>query len=80
MASDPRDYKIEISGLSQPESAASKESKPYLSVHFRCCGVYCRIYRNVEGSAYVGHCPRCAKPVRFLVGQGGTESRFFEVE
>ena len=80
MPSDPRDYKVELSGASQPSETQRSEPRPYLSVHFRCCGVYCRIYRNADGTAYVGHCPRCAKAVRFVVAPGGTEDRFFVVE
>jgi hypothetical protein len=80
MASDPRDYRLDISGVSRAQESGAGESRPFLSIHFACCGVYCRIYRNNEGTAYVGRCPRCARPVRFLVGDSGTEQRFFVVE
>ena len=89
MATDPRDYKLDISGIAKPRSGdaggtagneAERDNRPFLAVHFACCGVYCRIYRNTDGTAYVGHCPKCAKPVRFLVGEGGTDERFFVVE
>jgi hypothetical protein len=49
----------------------------FLGVHFACCDVYTRVYPNREGTAYTGHCPRCAKQVRFTVGEGGTNARFF---
>jgi hypothetical protein len=81
MPSDPRDYRVEIGGTdpqSPPKPASS--GRPFLSVKFACCGVYCRIYRNAEGTAYTGHCPRCAKPVKFAIGAGGTSDRFFVVE
>ena len=77
---DPRDYKLDISSLSQPDEKKDGEARPYLSVHFACCGVYQRIYRNAKGDAYAGHCPKCAKAVRFPVGPGGTSSRQFVVE
>jgi hypothetical protein len=80
MPADPRDYKLEISGLQSTGKSNASQSRPFLSIHFACCGVYCRIYRNVECTVYVGHCPRCGKPVRFLVGDGGTDERFFIVE
>lgn len=80
MPTDPRDYRVEISGLESLGSGATPKNRPYLSIHFRCCGVYCRVYRNKEGTAYVGGCPKCGKPVKFLVGDGGTDERFFVVE
>jgi hypothetical protein len=80
MPTDPRDYKLDVSGVNQPAASDKSGSRPFLSVHFACCGVYCRIYRNSEGTAYVGQCPRCGRPVRFLVGLGGTDQRFFVVE
>jgi hypothetical protein len=77
--SDPRDYKLDLSTVpSQPESAPT-EGKPFLSVHFACCGVYTRIYRNPTDPEYRGRCPKCGKPVRFVVGEGGTTSRTFVV-
>ena len=64
--SDPRDYKLDLSSAGVPRVA--------------CCGVYQRIYRSPDGTRYEGHCPKCAKPVRFKVGAGGTDARFFVVE
>lgn len=51
--------------------------KRYLGIHFYCCDVYHRIAPNRDGTAYEGHCPRCARPVRIAVGPGGTDQRFF---
>jgi len=85
MTRDPRDYKVEISGISSSDSAASASQRtpsprPFLSIHFACCGVYQRIYRTEDGKAYSGHCPRCAKPVHFAIGANGTDTRYFRVE
>lgn len=54
--------------------------RPWVAIRWRCCGAYSRIYRNREGTAYTGRCPRCARPVRLRVGPGGTSARFFEAE
>jgi len=83
MASDPRDYKLDLTeaGASAPVDAparrASSSARPFLSVHFACCGAYQRVYRAADGASYEGHCPRCGRPVKFLVGEGGTSSRCF---
>ncbi len=45
---------------------------------FKCCHVYSRIYINKQGTAFVGWCPRCAKPMRIKISPDGTDSRFFE--
>ena len=78
---DPRDYKLDLSSAKSPAESDKKAApRPYVSVKFACCGVYQRIYRNADGTRYEGHCPKCAKPVRFKVGAGGTDARFFVVE
>jgi hypothetical protein len=82
--SDPRDYNLELSGVGERSAdgdgaAASTGKRPYLSVHFACCGVYQRVYRDKDGKTYNGRCPRCGVPVRFVVGEGGTPARSFIV-
>ena len=83
MPRDPRDYKVELStdGPSgEADAPTSSQPRPYIGVRFACCDVYVRIYRSPDGKSYRGHCPRCAKPVNFVVGPGGTEARTFVVE
>ena len=85
---DPRDYKVDIaSGNKTPAPKSSPEGRgrdaetqPYLSVLFKCCNVYQRVYRSADGTRYDGRCPKCGHAVRFLVGEGGTSERFFVVE
>ncbi|QDU55425.1 hypothetical protein Pan181_16140 [Aeoliella mucimassa] len=61
-----------------PRRAAAEEARKFIGVHFACCDVYSRVYVNRDRSAYIGHCPRCAKPVRFTIGPGGSDSRMFQ--
>jgi hypothetical protein len=79
MPSDPRDYRVEIPGVSSESADASATTRPFLSVQFACCSVYQRIYRDKDELHYTGRCPRCGKPVKFAIGEGGTSSRFFIV-
>jgi len=75
--------KLDLTSPPEPKSGNSAGSdsgvNPFLGVHFACCDVYSRVYANQQRSAYVGHCPHCAKRVQFQVGAGGSESRFFSV-
>ena len=59
-----------------PEETNPKKSN-YLGIMFNCCNVYARIYKNKDGSAYVGRCPKCMRTVKVPVGEGGTNNRFF---
>jgi hypothetical protein len=80
MPGDPRDYKLDLSSASNDaKPIAPSGARPFLSIHFACCGVYQRIYRSADGLQYAGRCPRCGKPVRFDVGDGGTDCRYFKV-
>lgn len=81
--SDP-DYIIDIKGLGDSDlggpAASRLIGRPWVGVRFDCCGVYNRVYRNSEGTAYLGHCPRCLKKIRLSVGPDGVASRFFTAE
>jgi hypothetical protein len=58
-------------------SGGPSRGRPWISIYFECCRVYARVYRNAEGTAYVGWCPKCARKATVLIGPGGTTSRFF---
>lgn len=80
MMRDDRDYKLDLSsGSHTPAEPGNAISRPFISVHFACCNVYCRIYRSMDGTAYRGRCPRCGKSVSFTVAEGGTDARVFRV-
>ncbi len=56
-----------------------RSERPFIGVIFKCCKVYSRVYLNRQRTAFVGWCPRCAKPLRIKVSPDGTDSRFFEM-
>jgi hypothetical protein len=77
------DYILEISSLKpQPTEIDATDGRfkgrPWLAVHWRCCNVYNRVYRNRQGDTYQGQCPKCSRRVNVRVGPNGTNSRFFE--
>jgi len=53
-------------------------NKRFLGIMFECCHVYRRIFINKDGTAYEGHCPKCAAKVKVKVGSGGSSQRFFK--
>ncbi|MEL6328617.1 MAG: hypothetical protein AAFR38_03065 [Planctomycetota bacterium] len=48
-------------------------------MRFTCAGQYVRVYRRPDGSAYDARCPKCGRIIKFRVGQGGSDDRFFEI-
>jgi len=88
--SDDQAYIIDIRGLAPPPNVppgpgttparAGLLGRPWVGIRFDCCGIYSRIYRDADGAAYHGRCPRCLRQVRLRVGAGGTCCRFFVAE
>jgi hypothetical protein len=76
---DEPPYYLDIEGLEDEpnEERNPRLGRPWIGVDFECCGVYSRIYRNKEGTAYIGNCPKCSRQVRVRVGPGGTSNRMF---
>ena len=58
---------------------AKQEPRPYIGIIFKCCKVYSRIHLNVQKTAFVGWCPKCARPVSFKASPHGSPDRFFEM-
>ena len=80
MMADEPPYILDVEGVADGGCADSRQAsspRRWIGVHFECCGVYARVYRNRQGTAYVGHCPGCARQVRVRIGPGGTTHRMF---
>lgn len=60
------------------DTKRDSRGKPYLSILFECCRVYQRVYKNKDGDAYEGRCPKCLKKVRVPIGAEGVNQRFFK--
>ena len=75
-------YHVDIDGVEETEStsANSLKGRPWVGIYFDCCGVYARVYRTTDGTAYHGRCPRCLRKIKLRVGSGGTDARFFTAE
>lgn len=59
------------------EKEPNNPKSNYLGIMFNCCGVYARIYKNKDGTAYIGRCPKCMKTIKVPIGKGGTNQRIF---
>lgn len=80
----PHNDIVDIDGLREQYAPADNpkglKGRPWIAVQWECCSTYSRIYRNAEGTAYEGRCPKCQRPVRASIGVGGTNNRFFVAE
>lgn len=81
------DYILDINGLPKNEPATAQPGREQtlggrkcIYVHFECCGVYSHVYKNKEGTAYEGRCPKCLRQIKVKVGAGGTDNRFFRAQ
>jgi len=54
-----------------------RKPRQFLGIVFKCCSVYSRIHLNKKRTAFIGWCPKCAKPARVKVSPAGSKSRFF---
>lgn len=71
---------VDIEGLASPPDARPPKGpkRPFLSIWYRCCHAYGRLYRNDANTAYEGRCPACGSQARVGIDPHGSEQRFFE--
>ena len=62
------------------QSQAPTAGRLWIGIHYECCDVYARTYREPNDSKYVGRCPRCQREVLIRVGPGGVSSRLFRAK
>lgn len=60
--------------------AGAARDRFWVSVMFRCCHVYQRVYFRPGATTAEGRCPRCLQPVCFEIREDGTDGRFFTAE
>jgi len=63
--------------MSEEGKSGSLKNRPFLGIYFRCCHVYWRIYKNRQGTAYEGRCPKCLREVKIGIDKEGISDRFF---
>ena len=71
-----RDATVQIEEPAEPNGPRRR----FLSVWFRCCNVYGRMYRDAHCTRYDGRCPGCGAPVHAMIGASGTNRRTFEAQ
>ena len=80
----PPPYRVEVDDMEHRTGRTggrrSLRGRPWVGIHFDCCGAYTRIYRNSEGTAYEGRCPCCLRKVQLCIGPDGTDARFFTAQ
>ena len=64
----------------EDENQDLEKKRAFIGIWFDCCHTNGRHYKNKAGTAYVGRCPRCLRPVTVRIGGEGTSRRFFRGE
>ena len=59
---------------------APRQRRHWVSVLYRCCNVYHRVYFAVAARTAIGHCPRCLREVRFVISEDAEPGKFFCAE
>lgn len=67
-----------VAGDEHATEPAKSAGRPWLAIHWKCCSVYSRVYRQPDAKAYEGRCPRCGRPLKVGISPTGTSNRLFE--
>ncbi len=57
-----------------------EEKKKFISIYWKCCHVFSRMYRNSSGTGYDGFCPKCHVFLHVPIGKDGIHQRTFIAE
>ena len=86
MTPDRRDI-VDIDGRRKKDGCAAGEptgkkdgnsGRRFLSVLFRCCNTYGRLYPDSKRTRYEGRCPKCGTRIEAGIGPGGTNRNVFD--
>ncbi|GJQ25982.1 MAG: hypothetical protein HBSAPP02_10140 [Phycisphaerae bacterium] len=66
-----------VAGVVPAQESAAAASRPWIGIHFACCGHYIRVYRRPNETRYVAKCPNCHRRAVLKVAANGTSARIF---
>ena len=71
---------VDIDGIRSDSTRPTPPTslRPFLSIWYRCCNTYGRLYRNQTECAYEGRCPGCGRQAHVGIGPNGTSTRVFK--
>ena len=58
----------------------NSNQRKFIGIWFECCHTYGRLYKNKEGTLYIGRCPKCLRLAQVRVdrnSENATNRRFF---
>ncbi|MBB64763.1 MAG: hypothetical protein CMO81_06835 [Waddliaceae bacterium] len=62
------------------EDQEANSKKAFISVYWKCCRTFSRVYKSKDGKTYTGSCPKCRSILSVPIGAGGTTQRTFIAE
>lgn len=62
------------------DGGAARAPRTWVSVYFRCCNIYQRVYFARGSVSAVGRCPSCLREIQFRLDADADPGRFFTAE